>query len=161
MTFQNNIALRPRFKLNSNKTKAELLKQFLQVDFHQTGIHSSVIDTHVFLKITKKHRHFWSPQLHLEVVENEKGCRLHGLFGPNPKLWTFFMFLHFLVAGIFIGAGVWAYVNWSLEQSIVVPGFLILLMLLVWVLLYFLGRFGKDKGHEQMKMLYVFTTSRM
>jgi hypothetical protein len=161
MTFQNNIVLRPRFKLNSNKTKAEILEQFRHIDIHKTGIRSGVIDAHIFLKITKKNRHFWSPQLHLEVFENDKGCRIHGLFGPNAKLWTFFMFLHFLVAGVFIGAGIWAYVNWSLDQPIGVPVFLILLMILFWIILYFAGRLGKDKGKKQMRVLYNFTTSKI
>ena len=60
MTFQNKIALRPRFKLSSNKTKAEFLTEFLQTDYQKTGVYSSVIDAHIFLKITTKYRNFWS-----------------------------------------------------------------------------------------------------
>lgn len=161
MTFQNKIALRPRFKLSSNKTKAEFLTEFLQTDYQKTGVYSSVIDAHIFLKITTKYRNFWSPQLHLEVFEIESGCRIHGVFGPNPRLWTFFMFLHFLVAGVFIGSGIWSYVNWALDKSISIPVFLIFAMIILWIILYFAGSLGKDKGKEQMTLLYDFTISRI
>lgn len=161
MTFHDSIKLRPRFQLDSKLSKDDLLNRFKVVDPNKIGVYTSVVDPHIFLRIPKKDQHFWSPQLHLEVFDNDMSCRIRGLFGPNPKLWTFFMFLHFLVAGVFIGCSVWAYVNWTLNQSFIVPIVIMFLMIIIWFVLYFLGRIGKQKGKDQMKLLYNFTISKV
>lgn len=161
MTFHDSIELRPRFQLYSDASKDKILKRFAIQDVPNTSIRPSVIDPHVFLKITKHEQHFWSPQLHLEVFGNDKGCQIHGVFGPNPKLWTFFMFLHFLVAGVFIGCGIWSYVNWTLNQSFLTPIIIMIIMIVIWIIMYLLGRIGKQKSKDQMKLLYNFTISNL
>ena len=157
MTFHDSIALRPRFQLYSDASKDKILKQFSNQDDQNTIIRSCVVAPHVFLKITKREQHFWSPQLHLEIFDSDKGYKIHGIFGPNPKLWTFFMFLHFLVAVVFIGCSIWSYVNWTLDQSFLKPIIVMVFMILLWVVLYLFGRVGKQKGKDQMKLLYDYT----
>lgn len=161
MTFHDSIALRPRFQLYSDASKDKILTRFKIQDDQNTRIRSSVVDPHVFLKIINREQHFWSPQLHLEIFDSDKGCKIHGIFGPNPKLWTFFMFLHFLVAVIFIGCSIWSYVNWRLDQSFLTPLIVMTLMIIIWVVLYLFGRIGKQKGKDQMKLLYNFTISNL
>jgi len=59
---------------------------------------------HAELRVEGRERHFWSPTLGLEIRPREGGAVLHGLFGPHPAVWTFFMFVHFLAAtGALIG----------------------------------------------------------
>ena len=67
-----------------------------------------------------------------------------------------FMFLHFFVAGAFIGCGVWVYVNHSLNEPIVLPIILMITMVIIWILFYFGGQVGKQKGKKQMNILYQF-----
>ena len=81
---------------------------------------------------------------------------LHGLFGPNPTVWTMFMFLHFFVAGLFIAFGIWTYSNWTLENPFGLQLGLMLLMVAAWFGLYLAGRFGKHKGKDEMHQLYDF-----
>ncbi|EAR00592.1 GTP-binding protein EngA [Maribacter sp. HTCC2170] len=115
------------------------------------------MDDHVFIKFKQEKIHFWSPQLHLEINDLEEGgSRLYGLFGPNPTLWTFFMFLHFGVATIFIGLGVWAYSSASLEKGYGLQVGLMVFMVLLWFVLYAMGRAGRKKGRPQMKELHLF-----
>ncbi|MCO5171052.1 MAG: hypothetical protein M9894_32410 [Planctomycetes bacterium] len=40
------------------------------------------------VEIVEALRHVWSPRLSLEVAAHPDGARLHGLFGPNPTVWT-------------------------------------------------------------------------
>ncbi|MGB5555538.1 MAG: GTP-binding protein [Flavobacteriaceae bacterium] len=115
------------------------------------------VDEHIFIKFNAIENHFWSPQLHLEIVETDTiTCKLFGVFGPNPTLWTFFMFLHFGVATLFIALGIWAYSSATLHKpytfQLVLMGFLIF----IWFVLYFFGRVGKHKGKPQMQELYHF-----
>ena len=152
------IVLRPRFKFDVKRDNQILLKLFEEAKDSQKTFIVSRIDDHVFIKIPKEKQHFWSPQLHLEImeVEPDNTSTIHGLFGPNPTVWTMFMFFHFFVAVIFIGFGAWAYSNWSLENSYGLQIGIMILMLISWFILYFAGRIGKKTGMEQMHELHHF-----
>ena len=157
MLLSNEVVLRPRFKIELNQDNESALKVFDEAKAKQKEFIVSRVDDHVFIRFPKQKQHFWSPQLHLEINEvDEKSSLLHGLFGPNPTVWTLFMFLHFFVAVVFIGFGVWAYSNWSLETAFGLQIGVMVLMVICWVGLYFAGRFGKYKGKAEMHELYNF-----
>lgn len=157
MSSTNDIVLRPRFKLELNKKNDDALQIFENKKKTQSDFIISRIDDHVFIKFPKDKQHFWSPQLHLEINEiSESTSILHGLFGPNPTVWTMFMFIHFIVAGLFIAFGIWAYTNWSLETDYIMQLFMVILMVVLWIAFYFVGRLGKSTGKEQMHILYNF-----
>ena len=151
----NSVVLRPRFKIELDSPSEHILKVFEKGEYGSFSLNK--LDEHIFIKLTPKYRHFWSPQLHLEVQEvDEKSSILHGLFGPNPTLWTFFMFLHFAVALCFIGLGIWAYSNNALghDYGIQVGGMVFLTIL--WFVFYFFGVAGKKKGRPQMEEMFQF-----
>lgn len=159
MELSNDIVLRPRFKFNVNSDNESLLSLFENRRDNQTDFIVSRVDDHVFIKIPKAKQHFWSPQLHLEINEDydhKDKCTIYGLFGPNPTVWTMFMFFHFIAAALFIGFAVWTYVNWSLENNYAIQLFAMLLMVVVWFALYFSGRLGKKSGMTQMHELHHF-----
>jgi len=159
MELSNEIILRPRFKFNVKEDNNVLLSLFEDKSKSQSDFIVTRVDDHVFIKISKEKQHFWSPQLHLEINEdfdNKDNCMIYGLFGPNPTVWTMFMFFHFVVAGFFIGFAIWAYVNWSLENSYAIQLFITLLMMVIWFALYFAGRLGKRTGMDQMHELHHF-----
>ncbi|MGB1312565.1 MAG: GTP-binding protein [Bizionia paragorgiae] len=158
MSLTNEIVLRPRFKFDVNQDNETLLKVFEDTKNTQRDFIVSRIDDHVFIKIPKAKQHFWSPQLHLEISENDtKGtCTIRGLFGPSPTVWTMFMFFHFIVACLFFGFGVWAYSNWTLDTNYSLQLFVALFMVLIWLALYFGGSIGKKTGSGQMHELHGF-----
>ncbi len=157
MSLENEIVLRPRFKFDVECNNEELLKLFDATKKAQSGFIVSSSDDHVFIKFPKAKQHFWSPQLHLEINENEdKNSTIYGLFGPNPTVWTMFMFFHFIVVGLFLGFGVWAYTNWSLNTDYAIQLFLTLFMIIIWFVLYFAGRMGKKTGMDEMHLLHHF-----
>ena len=162
MSLNNDIVLRPRFKLELNKNNEEVLKVFEDAKSTQKEFVVTRVDDHVFIKIPKANQHFWSPQLHLEIMEVDDTHRtLFGLFGPNPTVWTMFMFFHFAVAGIFIGFGIWAYTNWSLNNDYAVQLFVTLFMIVIWIALYLGGRVGKATGNDQMILLHNFMKQQL
>ncbi|MFD2542251.1 GTP-binding protein [Lacinutrix gracilariae] len=158
MALTNEIVLRPRFKLDVKLDKETLLKLFEDTKNTQSDFIVSRVDDHVFIKIPKAKQHFWSPQLHLEINKKEKdnNSYIYGLFGPNPTVWTMFMFLHFIVICLFFGFCVWAYTNWSLNTNYAIQLFVTLFMIVVWFALYFGGRIGKKTGTAQMHELHNF-----
>lgn len=153
----NDIVLRPRFKIELLANNESILKAFEDSKVSQKNFIVSRIDDHVFIKLPKTQQHFWSPQLHLEINEVDKTTSiLHGLFGPNPTVWTMFMFFHFMVAGLFIAFGVWAYSNWALKTSYALQMALMLFMIVIWFGLYFAGRIGKSSSKDEMHVLNDF-----
>jgi hypothetical protein len=157
MSTTNTIVLRPRFKIELPYNNETVLKDFEIAKSSQKEYIVNRIDDHVFIKFPKQKQHFWSPQLHLEINEvDEKSSLLHGLFGPNPTVWTFFMFLHFMVAGLFIAFSIWAYTNWALKASYALQVSLMLFMVIVWFALYFAGSIGKASSKNEMLELQEF-----
>jgi len=149
----NDIVLRPRFQLEIPDAKEKVLEAFESLT--KSPFIIKRLDEHVFIKFNREQNHFWSPQLHLEIDEiDEKSCKLFGVYGPNPTLWTFFMFLHFGVATIFIVLGIWAYSSASLNKSYGLQLGLMGFMFILWFVLYLFGRTGKRKGKPQMEELY-------
>lgn len=157
MSLGKEIVLRPRFKRTISQSSTVILDRLEATKETQVDFVVSRVDNHVFIRIPKNKQHFWSPQLHVEVDEiDEQQCELRGLFGPNPTVWTFFMFLHFLVACLFIGFGIWAYTNVTLKASYGIQLGLLFFMMLVWFALYFAGRMGKATGKSEMIALHDF-----
>ena len=158
MSLTNEIVLRPRFKFEVDDYNEDLLTLFEETKTNQSDFIVSRVDDHVFIRIPKEKQHFWSPQLHLEINKNDSDNRstIYGLFGPNPTVWTLFMFLHFFVVVVFIGFGAWAYSNWTLENSYGIQIGVMVFMVISWVILYFAGRLGKKAGMNEMHQLHHF-----
>ncbi|AGC78186.1 hypothetical protein LX97_03016 [Nonlabens dokdonensis] len=159
MEIDQQIVLRPRFQEVLSLEKKDILNLFNQEAVKKEYI-ISIIDDHVFVRIPAVRAHFWSPELHLELVEKNEGTVLvKGLFGPKPTVWTMFMFFHFAVAGLFIASGIWLYTRFTLGEPIRFPLISMILMILVWFVLYVLGRIGRKTGSEQMHELKIFLDS--
>lgn len=157
MSITNDIVLRPRFKMEFERSNQEILKTFEDSKSGQKEFIVSRANDHVFIRFPKHKQHFWSPELHLEINEiEEKKCLLRGLFGPKPTVWTMFMFFHFIVAGIFIAFGIWGYSNWTLKTDYSLQITVAAMMVVAWIGLYFAGRLGRVSGKSQMHELYNF-----
>ena len=157
MSLENEILLRPRFKLEIEQNNENALETLEKTKGVQKKFIVSRVDNHVFIRIPAEKQHFWSPQLHLEIEEiDDTKSELRGLFGPKPSVWTMFMFFHFAVIGLFLIVGVWAYTNWSLKTDYGIQIGMMGGLIAVWFLLYFAGRAGKAKGKEEIKLLCGF-----
>lgn len=150
--FTNEIVLRPRFEV-SLKEDIEQLKLVFDKSAKDPFLIKR-LDEHIYIRFKKTDTTFWSPQLHLELTSFEKGIsKIHGVFGPNPTLWTFFMFLHFGIGTLFIILGVFAYSNYSLGHNVTYWLTGMFFLVLIWFALYAFGRMGKVKGQSQMSQL--------
>lgn len=157
MPTSNDIVLRPRFKIELKKNNETVLNAFENSKTSQSEFIITRLDDHVFIKFPKHKQHFWSPQLHLEINEVDKNSSLlHGLFGPNPTVWTMFIFFHFIVAAFFIAFGIWAYTNWTLNSSYAIQISLMILMVIIWFVLYFAGSIGKASSKNEIHSLNNF-----
>ena len=151
---EKSIALRPRFEVESKNSvekileRAKTLKSELKSDYQ-----IKIIDEHLYFYFSKEKRKYYSPFLHLELEAEEGKTKVKGLFGPEQLLWTLFMFLHFIVAGLFLVFSMMAYTHWSLNQSIVLDVVVMTFMVVFWILLYVIARINREKGVPQMHEL--------
>ena len=152
------IFLRPRFTIDLNESCLNVIQNFKEaLKADNCKFVGKIVDNHIFLGISPKKDHFWSPQLHLEIVElNDSNSELKGLFGPKPQVWTLFMFIHFIVGSSFLGFAVLLYTRISLEEDFTFPLIMMIFLPIIWFVLYFLGKIGKDTGKNQMKELHDF-----
>ena len=156
----NEIALRPRFQLDIPFPRETVLEAFEKNTTKRIVVARS--DDHLFIRFNRKESHFWSPQLHLEIIaEQNTSCRIFGLYGPNPTLWTFFIFLHFGLATLFIILGIWAYSSAALEKEYGLQVGAMGFLLVLWFVFYAFGRLGRRKGKPQMKELHAFFTNTL
>ena len=153
----NKVLLKPRFKMEFDENEDAILNRFKNnLKDKNCKYCSTVVDHHVIIDVPVAEEHFWSPQMHVEIEKENNKTIVKGVLGPKPQVWTFFMFLHFVVAIAFIVFFVMFYSKWSLEQDYTFAMIMCFVMPIIWVILYFVGQLGKKFGYEQMVELHDF-----
>lgn len=155
MDANNEIRLRLRFYKDVDDSIENVQQKFETYSQKElTDFIINVHEHHIWFYVVGTKKHYWSPHLHLQLEsKNENETHIRGLFGPDQTLWTFFMFLHFIVAGIFTIFGMIAYSNYTLKQSYIMNIVVMVIMIVVWFLLYFIARQIRWKGNSQMNDL--------
>ncbi|OCB78107.1 hypothetical protein [Flavobacterium crassostreae] len=155
MEVDNEVRLLLRFYKNVPQKTTVLLEKFenfkavLHPDFYV-----KTSGNHVWLHIKGAQKKYYSPHLHLELEHTaEDQTYIRGLFGPDPVLWSFFMFLHFLIAGVFLIFSGILYSNYVLKNAITTDLWVLGLMVFAWFLLYFIARQIRHNGTDQMQEL--------
>lgn len=155
MELDNQLSLRYRFDKVVTKTFDDIIKSCEQLkETVEPDYKIKVSGHHIWLHIGMLHREKHSPHLHLEIEKMEDGNTfIRGLYGPDPVLWTLFMFLHFVVAGLFVIFGMIAFSKWSLDQPFTFDLLVMFAMVNSWFLLYFIARLNRKKGLKQAREL--------
>ena len=102
--------------------------------------------------------HYWSPQLHFRIEDDEFApgqTILAGLIGPKPKVWTMFVFIYafFGTTGFFIS--MYGFSKWMLGEFS--PFVWALPITFVFMLSAYLARrWGESLGHDQVEVLKQF-----
>ncbi len=151
----NRILLKPRFNLKIDASMDEILQQFKDsLELKDCKYLSQIVGHHIVVDVPISEEHFWSPQLHVEIEKENDITIVKGILGPKPKIWTFFIFLHFIVAIAFLVFFVIFYSKWSLDQDYYFSMIMCFLMPVVWIALYIIGQLGKKFGYDQMVGLH-------
>ena len=151
------VFLRPRFSIDLEEKEDETLAKFKSnLKDGDCKYCSKIIDNHIFIDVPVDENHYWSPQLHLEIVNVNEQTKVKGLFGPKPQVRTMFMFLHLIVGTLFLIFSIMWYVRWTLDGNTFFPMLMTIILPIVWFGLYFFGRWGRRQGKEQIQELYSF-----
>lgn len=127
----------------------EKLKQKVEPDYR-----IKISELYIRFSIGMLRREKYSPNLKITLEKMEDGNTfIKGTYGPDPVLWFFFVFLHVVVALIFLIFAVIVYSKWSLHQPFKFDLMVMFTMTIIWFLLYFIARLNRSKGLGQMKEL--------
>jgi hypothetical protein len=127
----------------------EKLKQKVEPDYR-----IKISELYVRFSIGMLRREKYSPNLKITLEKMEDGNTfIKGTYGPDPVLWFFFIFLHVVVALVFLIFAVIVYSKWSLHQPFKFDLMVMFTMTIIWFLLYFIARLNRSKGLGQMKEL--------
>ncbi|NBG67124.1 hypothetical protein [Acidiluteibacter ferrifornacis] len=150
------IQIRPRFKVRTSKSQAEIeamINGFLKTE----GCICKGKINHGFGTITipKVEQHYWSPQLVISIEETPEGTEMRGLYGPKPSIWTMFVFFYATIGFSIIIIAIIGLTNLSLEKSAHIL-WLTPVLILVFLSLYLTSHYGQKKGHDQLVILHHF-----
>ena len=154
----NSIRNRPRFKLYTDLSPEEYetnLRNYLDNNHGQFYGNINREVATIFVRTTEES--YWKPNLALRIEKEEETTVIRGIFGPSTSVWTFFMFMYFLLTVSWMTFFTLYYVEkqintdnypWSLPCSF---GVLVLI-----ALTYAAARFGQLKAKDEMLLLRKF-----
>ena len=94
-TPDNQLRLRPRFKKKVDFALDDVKERIKSAIKENAELcKGKIVDNHVILKIPSAQQHYWSPQLTLELQQENEETIIRGLFGPKPAVWTMFVFFY-------------------------------------------------------------------
>lgn len=148
--------VRPRFKAISTLSAAQIQDAIQDgLEERSSDCVGIMITNHVILKIPTEERHFWSPQLSLNLEETDEGTEISGLYGPSPNVWTLFTFGYATIGvlSLFVtitgtsqlSLGRYAYELWALPVFAIIAA-----------ILYVFSQVGQKLGAEQTFTLHHF-----
>jgi hypothetical protein len=148
--------IRPRFKVITSKTPTEIQQDIQQrLHTHTQDCIGTVIQGHIVLKIPIQDQHYWSPQLSLNLEEEENSTVIYGLYGPKPTVWAMFTFGYATIGILALFVGITGLSKVSLGKSAfelwAIPAFAIIALVL-----YVLSQIGQKIGAEQTFTLHHF-----
>lgn len=159
-TVIDSIRSRPRFKIFTNVSSEEYaahLKQYLaeNADSFSGNINAETAT----IKVKTEEDNYWKPNLALrtEMDPDHKQTVIRGIFGPSSAVWTFFMFLYFTLAILWMVFVTLWFVEkqissnefpWAPAASVITASLLILT--------YAAAKFGQMKAKTEMKKLREF-----
>lgn len=148
--------MRPRFELlvpEPPQVVCERLRTALTDE--NTPVVGRQLRRHAQLQVRRGSRHFWSPQLNVDIIEHDDGTRIKGLFGPHPEVWTFFMSMYAVFSFIGFCGLLYGFSQIIIETP---PTALLLLpgALVANAAVYGVGMVGRRLGEPQMAEQHTF-----
>jgi hypothetical protein len=114
--------MRPTFLLPVGLTREQTIGRLRDLVEHPDGrFAGKVVGRHVMLTVCEEDRHFWSPWLDLEVIEEEiesdsgAAVTVRGRFMPHPSIWTGYVAVYFFLATFGLFAAIFTCAQWATE----------------------------------------------
>ena len=151
-----NTGLRPRVRIVTKNSPQVVLEQINEkLTDQKLNLQGQVVQEHAFIRIPEEKQHYWSPELHVWAREQDGETIIYGVMGPQPKIWTMFMFFYTAVLTLTFFGSSYGIIQQILDMD---APFLwsIPLGILGVLLVYGAAQYGQYRGKEQMQELRKF-----
>ncbi len=148
----NELKMRPVYHWVISGSPEEFVQRLCQLVSFDPAVRIQCGSRHAVLRIPDEARHTWSPTLDIQVRASARGSHVRARLGPEPQIWTLFIFLYGatafpgLIASMYglsqLAMGQAASALWGLPISAV-----------AWGLIYLASFFGKGLGARQTHQL--------
>ena len=109
------------------------------------------------MRVEKKYRHFWSPQLSilLEKNEEENLTLMKGVYGPMTNVWTIFTVSYLALGVLFTFSSIIGFSQKALGlyDSIL---WILPILLIIALILYISSQMGQNLGAAQIYAMHYF-----
>ncbi len=152
--------LRPRYRyrsrLSAKQIREKIIGALKDEGRNTRNIQQRSTAHHLILSYPKEHKHFWSPILDINLEPRPDNTSLvRVLIGPEPSIWTMFMFFYTLGGLAIIMGMIFGFSQYMLGKGswyfILIPAGLMLVGFL-----FFAALAGKRKANSQMHELKIF-----
>jgi hypothetical protein len=146
--------VRLRFKKLAPETPEEIVAAVKQVlADNNEKIVGRITHNHIRIRIAEKDRHFWSPQLSLNLEETGLGTEIRGLYGPKPDIWLGYMFTYFFLGFVTLAVSVVGLSRYNLGMSSYILWVIPFVLGGVFVL-WFTSRTGQRLGKDETQLIH-------
>jgi hypothetical protein len=150
---------RPRFQLRSALPAAEIRKRVREFVAESSRVRGVTYDERYEVSMEGEELHFWSPQICVNVKPREDGgTDLDARLGPDPYVWTMYVFAYATLTVASVFASVFGLTQWTLGHSptalYVAPAAAVTA-----ALVYGASYVGQGLGAEQMYFLRATITT--
>jgi hypothetical protein len=148
------IEVRLRFKRLSQETPEEISEKVKRIlAENQDKVVGRITHNHIRIRIAEENRHFWSPQLSLNLEETGLGTEIRGLYGPKPDIWLGYMFTYFFLGFVVLVVSVVGLSRYNLGLS----------SYILWLIPFVLGgifvlwstsKTGQKLGQDEVQLIH-------
>ena len=158
---RNKYRVRPRFEITCPLSTDQIVEA--AQNYAQREDSTCLVQGyHGFVKILLplSEQHYWSPQLNINLIEDENGTLMRGLYGPRPAVWTMFVFFYGLIGVAILFVAIFGFSQLSLDRPAPIL-WLLPVLIVVFLTLYLVSYFGQKLGHDQMIILHNFVEASL
>lgn len=127
---------------------------------HKEEIVGRVTHNHIRIRIVEKNRHFWSPQLSLNLEETGEGTEVRGLYGPKPDIWLGYMFTYFFLGCVTLGVSIVGLSRYNLGLSSYILWLVPFILGGIFVL-WITSRTGQKLGQPETELIHRIIKPRL
>jgi hypothetical protein len=144
------------FEKATPRTKEEIKAAAEKVQSTEEDFDIRSNGNHIWVELGEKKQQYWSPMLHLRLVDSEDKTCIKGEFAENPLLWLAFIVTQIASALVFLVALIVAYFKYDAGWNFNAELFLMFAMVTVWFAIHLVSENFRKKGKRQIEKLHQF-----
>lgn len=153
---KNSNTFHTHFEKSSARSAAEIKAAAEKIQSTAADFDIRSNGNHIWVEFGEKKQQYYSPMLHLRLVDNENQTFIKGEFAENPLLWIAFVVAQVSSALAFLIAAVVVYFKYNAGWNFNLELFLMFAMISVWFAIHLLSEHFKKKGKLQIEKLQQF-----